>query len=616
MELTFISSLQLQTINNLQRFDMTNETQNFLNLKISLLILFLIFVNPTFSQNKSYPKNDFISPLDIPLQLSGTFGELRTNHFHAGVDFRTQQVVGKNLVAIADGYVSRIKISYYGYGKVIYIDHPNGYTSVYGHFLRGSEKIEAYIKSKQYQQENFEIELLPEPFEVPVKQGEIIALAGNTGSSGGPHLHFEIRDTVTEDIINPMFFGYDAKILDTKSPVVNGVMVYPLSDEASVNGAFSTTKLALSKKSETLYMVNNLKAKGKIGFSINTHDLSNNSFGKNGVYKISTLVNGQKHFEVIFDRFSFKETRKINHYMDYEHFVSTGNKYQKLFMPEGFELGLIKFQIDEGKVILAPSLTTTYKIIVEDFHQNKTEVIIPISYETNDDLVGLSPFISPYKIEHKREHIFVKDQVEIYMPENTFFENFYLDFDIKDNVIKVDSPKKAVFQAFTINVKDSIKNPEKTFLAYRNKGKLSYNETSFKDGVFKAKVNKCGEFLLMQDTIAPVIKPSEFKEGDWLSNKSKIEFTISDNLSGIGKIDAYINGKWALFEYEYKNKKITHLFKDNIVDEGKNEIILKIADRLNNIAIYETHFFRKTEDNTTIIEEDIKKIEETKEVEE
>ena len=570
-----------------------------------------------FSQNNNnFPQNDFISPLDIPLQLSGTFGELRTNHFHAGVDFRTQQVVGKNLLAIADGYVSRIKISYFGYGKVIYIDHPNGYTSVYGHFLRGSEKIESFIKKQQYDKENFEIEILLEPFELPVKQGEIIVLGGNTGSSGGPHLHFEIRETVTEDIINPLFFGYDKLISDTKRPVINGIYAYPLSEDANINGAFSATKLALTKKSDSLYLVQNLKAKGKIGFSINTHDLSNNSFGKNGVYKITAFVNGTKHFEVVFDKFSFSESRKINHYMDYAHYVNTKNRYQKLFTPEGFDLSLIKFQADNGMLNIQSSLSQTYKIIVEDFHQNKTQVIIPISYQSEDDLVGLSPFISPYKIQYKREHIYIKDQVEVYLPENTFFEDFYLDFDVKDSLIKVDSPKKAVFNSYNISVNDSLLNPKKTFLAYKNKGKYTFNETVFKDGVFKAKVNKCGEFLLMQDTISPVIKPHGFKEGDWLSDKNKIEFTISDNLSGIGKIDAYINGKWALFEYDYKTKKITHFFVDNIVINGKNDIILKISDKMNNIAVFETYFYRKIEGIVlTYSVEETKKVEETKEVE-
>lgn len=559
-------------------------------MKLYVFFILLFFVNFSLGQNeKTYPDNDFISPLDIPLQLSGTFGELRTNHFHAGVDFRTQQVVGKKLLSVADGFVSRIKISYYGYGKVIYIDHPNGYSSVYGHFLKGSEKIENYIKTNQYKNENFEIELIPEPFEIPVKKGELIALSGNTGSSGGPHLHFEIRDTVTEDIINPFFFGFDKFITDTKPPVINGIMGYPLEDNAQINGAFSPTNLSFTKKSDTLYIVNNLKAHGKIGFSINTHDMSNNSFGKNGVYKITTFVNGKKHFEVIFDRFAFKETRMINHYIDYECFMSTKNKYQKLFTPDGLDLSLIKYQKNNGLLEVKSGLTQNYKMVIEDFHNNKTTVLIPIAHQLKDDLVGFSPFISKYKIDYKREHIFIKDHVEVFMPENTFFENFYLDFDVTDSLIKIHNNKKAVFKPFYVHVKDSLMNPEKTYLAYE---KNLYNETTFIDGVFKARINKCGNYKLVQDTIAPVIKPLDFKEGDWLSTKDKIEFNINDNLSGIEKIDAYLNGKWTLFEYDYKTNKITHFFDDNVVINGRNDLILKIADRLNNIAIFETHFFR------------------------
>ena len=181
-------------------------------MKYTLLLLFAS-IN-AFSQ-VNYPQNDFISPLDIPLFLSGTFGELRSNHFHSGLDFRTQSKTGFNVYATGDGYISRIKISTFGYGKALYITHPNGYTSVYGHLLKTSPKIDAYLKEQHYKEQSFEVDLFLGEGVLPVKQGEIIALSGNSGGSGGPHLHFEYRDSQTEKIINPLFFGLDAKIKDT-----------------------------------------------------------------------------------------------------------------------------------------------------------------------------------------------------------------------------------------------------------------------------------------------------------------------------------------------------------------------------------------------------------------
>ena len=176
---------------------------------IRLLILFISL--PLIAQNE-YPKDYFKAPLDIRLSLSGSFGELRSNHFHTGLDFKTNQKEGLNVYASADGYVSRIKISSYGYGKAIYVTHPNGYTSVYGHLKEGVGKIQDYIKMAHYKEKAFEIELFLKPDELVVKQGEIIALSGNTGGSGGPHLHFEIRDTQSEKPINPLLFGFDSLI--------------------------------------------------------------------------------------------------------------------------------------------------------------------------------------------------------------------------------------------------------------------------------------------------------------------------------------------------------------------------------------------------------------------
>ena len=199
-----------------------------------ILLLFLFFFNLSFGQT-DYPKDYFIPPIDIPLLLSGDFGELRSNHFHTGLDFKTQQKEGLNVYASADGFISRIKISSFGYGKAIYIDHPNGFTTVYGHLSKANPIIEAYLKQIHYKEKSFEIEIFPKPNELVVKKGEIIAFSGNTGGSGGPHLHFEFRDTKTEKIINPMFFGFDKKIIDTKFPVINSLIAYPIDENAVIN---------------------------------------------------------------------------------------------------------------------------------------------------------------------------------------------------------------------------------------------------------------------------------------------------------------------------------------------------------------------------------------------
>ena len=295
-----------------------------------------------------YPKDYFRSPLDIPLQLSGNFGELRPNHIHSGFDFKTQQKEGLNVFAAADGYVSRIKISQSGYGKAIYITHPNGYTTVYGHLKCAVGEIEKYIKKEQYKKQTYEIELLLNPEYLPIKKGEIIALSGNTGGSDGPHLHFEIRDTQSEKIINPMFFGFDAVLTDTKAPSVSSLLVYPMDENAIVNESKRPISVSLSQQEDGSYLAENVLATGKIGFGITTIDFDNVSWNANGIYKVQTFLNGKEYFGYQFDTFAFDETRYVNALIDYAKYKTQGQRVQRLFMKNPFPLSLIQTSEENG----------------------------------------------------------------------------------------------------------------------------------------------------------------------------------------------------------------------------------------------------------------------------
>ncbi|MCB0432591.1 MAG: M23 family metallopeptidase, partial [Mangrovimonas sp.] len=205
-----------------------------------LLYILTILCQTSLLAQTNYPQDYFIDPLDINLVLAGTFAELRANHFHSGLDIKTQQREGLKVYACADGFVSRIKISHGGYGKALYITHPNGYTTVYAHLQKFAPKIEAYIKEHQYGQESYEIEVFPGAVELLVKQGDVVAYSGNSGGSEGPHLHFEIRDN-EERPINPMLFGIDIK--DTTKPIIKEVYAYPISDDAHINQTNEMCKL-------------------------------------------------------------------------------------------------------------------------------------------------------------------------------------------------------------------------------------------------------------------------------------------------------------------------------------------------------------------------------------
>ena len=282
-----------------------------------LVLICLIFLCSVAHAQNSYPQDYFSNPLDIPLILSGTFAELRSNHFHSGLDIKTQNRTGFKVFAAADGYVSRIKISHFGYGKALYITHPNGYTSVYAHLENFNPEIEAYVKKQQYINESFELELFPKAEELKVLSKEMIAYTGNTGGSGGPHLHFEIRDSNSRPM-NPLLFGIE--ISDTKKPIVSSVFAYPLSKDAQINQSENRVKIRLIPQKDGSYNAENITAFGKIGFGISTYDQQNGASNKNGIYKIDTYCNGKEKFKIAFEKFSFAETRYLNRFIDYEYF--------------------------------------------------------------------------------------------------------------------------------------------------------------------------------------------------------------------------------------------------------------------------------------------------------
>jgi len=557
-------------------------------------LFILLFSGSLFAQT-AYPKDYFRSPLDIPMQLSGNFGELRPNHFHAGFDIKTMQKEGLKVYAVADGYVSRIKISTFGNGKAIYITHANGYTSVYGHLLRATDSIEDFIKKTHYKEQSFEIEMYLKPGDLVVTKGQIIGLSGNTGASEGPHLHFEFRDNVTENIINPMLFGFDKMLKDAKKPLLSSIYVYPLDDETTVNQSKRPLLLNLVLQKDGTYQSDKVVANGKIGFGINAFDYDDVSFNKNGVYKVQSFVNGVPNFGYQFDTYSFDEMRFINAFIDYPRYKKTQQRIQKLFMKNPFKLSIIKADATNGVIDVVPNLSTLYRIEVSDFYGNLTMVSIPIKYDVLPTIIGEEPIISKYLVKANNDGNFAKENMSVFFPAGTFYDDFYLNFEVKNDTLFLHDDTVPAHTNFTISIEDS-KFPEaqreKIFIGEISGKKTSYITTFRKDNVFTAKTKTLGKFALVLDTISPKISIAKPIEGKWITDKKFIQFTISDGLSGVKSYNGYLNGKWVLFEYDNKKRKITHDFSDGIVAEGANDLKIIVMDNMGNSTIFETQFFR------------------------
>ncbi|WP_121667606.1 M23 family metallopeptidase [Mesonia aquimarina] len=564
-------------------------------MRLFFLIGFLLtgfFLN---AQN-SYPQDYFKNPLDVPLILSGTFGELRSNHFHSGMDIKTQQRIGLNVLASAEGYVSRIKISHYGYGKALYIQHPNGYTSVYGHLNKFSPKIEAYIKKRQYQEESYEIQVFPQTEDLQVKQDEVIAFSGNSGGSGGPHLHFEIRDSQQRPI-NPLHFGIEIK--DTYTPIVKNILVYPEGETAHVNGIQKRQQLRLIPKGNGVYETESLKAHGKIGFGISTIDRLNYAANQNGVFKISSFLNGSQLFEADFSRFSFAESRYINRFIDYDYYKNKRNRVQKLFIEPNNPLSILKQFHHNGFITVKDSLDYIYTINVEDFKGNISTVKIPIKDQalTTAEIITEDIIKTDYFARANEAVAFDEGKFDVYIPKGALYDDVYFQLNTEGESITIGNDAIPLHKNISIgfDVSHYTEEDKKQLYIARMSdwGTPYYEDTYKKRNRFTVRTRTFGTYKLMSDTKPPRITPINFREGKWMSNYRFLKFKIADDETGISSYRATINGEFILMEYDYKTDSLVYDFNDNVVNITENNLKIIVVDNVGNSTTFEGTFFRK-----------------------
>jgi hypothetical protein len=542
------------------------------------------------SFGQKYPQNYFQSPLDIPLYVSGTFGELRPNHFHAGLDLKTQGQEGKRVLAAADGYVSRINVSTTGYGKAIYITHPNGYMSVYAHLQRFNEEIEEYVRKHQYQKQTFEITLYPSSGELFVNQGQTIALSGNTGGSGGPHLHFEIRDQGGERALNPLLFGLP--VSDARAPKLFRVKLYEIDQRGFIREEKS---LEITPGPNGIYVPVGRTPIGihyTFAVGVQGHDNQDGSENNNGIYRVVVKKDDVPFFSFQADGIRFDQSRYINGFIDYAAKKNQGQTFYRLYTPSNYNLDAHPERNDRGVLHITDTNAFDLHIEAIDFHGNKSLVKIPLKLECKDfsenypcgsvwqyDMLnavsdqGMKASLAPFSLYQD-----ARVEYSIAPPCNQCLAPIFsvgsFDLAIHRNL--------SVF--FSRDIIDNRVPREKMIMVRRDKPGKSWVSIGADDNSnihLMSNSKTFGEFSIMADTMPPKVFPINFFDGITIKNNNQIKVHISDDFSGIRKYEAYVNDQWILMEYEPKSNMLFYTF-DTRISSGESVLKVRVWDNCNN----------------------------------
>lgn len=529
------------------------------------------------------PQDYFGPPLHGILTVSGSFAELRSNHFHSGIDFRTEGGEGKPVLASADGYVSRIRIGSYGFGKALYIAHPNGYTTVYGHLKFFNSHIQTYAVNQQYRSESFDQELYLGATVLLVKKGDTIAWSGNTGGSGGPHLHFEIRKSSNDQIINPLLFGL--KVKDSIDPFIKSMLLVRIND--SLYNQYGYFPERISRQAPSLKKTKELihVPTGKYGLALSDVDYFVDFASRLGINYAELYVNNELIFTHKIEHFLFDETKYINSHLDFAFYREKGVRYARMFQTEGNKLRFYGGKQD-GTFNIAENDTVTIKAIIKDFagHSDVLEFKITGTANLTLPYKSISESDKMWKVNANQNNAFSAEGFKISATAGHFMDDASIRY--KTGV----GPKGALsalhaihgeriplYRSAAIAIKPTIQiaNPKQYVIVYKDliTGGTAVENGDYNNGWISTTVKNLGSYYVMADSVAPVITPH-----NWGRN---LRFRIADNLSGIESYRLTIDGQWVLMEYDYKTGNLFGPIPKSH-GSGKHILNLIVTDKTGN----------------------------------
>ena len=554
-------------------------------MKLFLRILFTSFFILNYNQTSSQ-ELDFHTPIDAPFDLSGTFGEYRSR-FHTGIDFKSRGVQGQKIFSIEEGYISRIEVNNYGYGKVVYIDHPNGYTSVYAHLKDFSTELDKFVKGEQYRLRKSTIKKFPKKDELKIKKGELLGYSGNTGGSFGPHLHFEIRDTKTQDALNPLMFNYE--YLDNERPIIRGLY---LIDEENTLVSSLPSKKEISKLNDSTYTTNDIEFSNKIGIGIDIYDIQYKGlFNRNGVYKVDLLIDSLLVYSFKMDRIKFSQNHYRKIMYDYMSAVKNKKKVLKVYTPQNADLSFLENNDFNGILDPMEHLDSYISIRVSDWNNNSSYLNFRIKgIESKDNIKSYDGI----EILSNQDYEINKNSSIIKIKKNTFYNDLLLNISYKADTLDLGEDKDPFRNSMIIKLPQLISDTlelRQSFIGKIKDKKITYINSRKDDLYIYANTSSLGRYIISRDTIKPKIKPINFKQNSNISNRSTIELRLKDEMSGIKSYNGYLNGKWALFEYEPKLNLIFHKISDNIINEGENFLLINYQDGVGNKGVYKATIY-------------------------